>query len=123
MDPDLPTLPLETPTTGFFGQTAFRYANYDTPFWVRDNRSNGRWHVVGDGATQYLSLHPDAAWADLARRENLRNDADLELVRMRMWCVTLTQANLVDYSTFEKAAEAGFDPYALIDDDYAACQL
>ncbi|HMJ00705.1 MAG TPA: RES family NAD+ phosphorylase [Gaiellaceae bacterium] len=115
-------LPTRTPVTGFFGQTAFRYANYDTPFWARNNRSSGRWHMVGDGATQYLSLDPDAAWADLVRAENLRAAADLDLVRMKIWAVTLTQENIVDYSTFELAEAAGFPPDALVDDDRSRCQ-
>jgi RES domain-containing protein len=114
---------LETTTsTGFYGQTVFRYANYDTPFWARNNRSAGRWHLVGDGATQYLSLTPDGAWADLARAENLRTDDDLALVRMRIWAISLAQANLADYSTFEMAEKAGFPPEALVDDDLTLCQ-
>lgn len=108
--------------TGFFGQTVFRYANYDTPFWSRNNTSAGRWHVPGDGATQYLSLHPDAAWADLIRAENLRGEDEAELVRMRIWTVHLTQSNIVDYSTFTKAEAAGFPPDALVDDDHRRCQ-
>src|SRR5947199_10148071 len=110
------------PLTGFYAQTAFRYANYDSPLWARDNTTPGRWHVPGDGATQYLSLHPDAAWADLARRENLRTEEELSLVRMTIWAVSLTQANVADYSTFTKAAAAGFEPEALIADDHSKCQ-
>ena len=112
----------DLPLTGFYAQTAFRYSNYDTPFWARNNTTSGRWHVRGDGATQYLSLHPDAAWADLARHENLRGEAELAEVRMQMWVVTFSQEGIVNYSTFEQAEEAGFPPDALIDDAHERCQ-
>jgi len=115
-------LRVRVPTTDLFGQTVFRYANYDTPFWARNNRTPGRWHQPGDGATQYLSLHPDGAWAELIRREGLRTESDVALVRMQMWAIALEQRSLVDYSTFEKAKAAGFDPHALVDDDYSICQ-
>jgi len=109
--------------TGFFGQTMFRYANYDTPFWARKNKLPGRWHQPGDGATQYLSLDPAGAWADLARREDLRTEEELELVRMTIWAVSLQQSNLVDYGSFDRADAAGFPPDALVDDDYTRCQI
>lgn len=101
---------------------AFRYADYDTPFWARNNRSEGRWHTLGNGATQYLSLHPDGAWADLMRSRDLQTEADLESVRMRFWVALLSQRNFVDYSAPEKANAAGFAGDALTDDDYSRCQ-
>ena len=103
-------------------RVVFRYSNYDTPFWARNNRTAGRWHVPADGATQYLALHPDGAWAELIRRENLRSVDELELVRMPMWAAEIHEGSLVDYSTFERADVAGFSPDALIDDDYSRCQ-
>jgi RES domain-containing protein len=106
----------------FFGETGFRYANYDTPLWARNNKAPARWHVPGDGATQYISLHPDGAWAELVRKEHLQTDEELALVRMMMWAVTLHQQNLVNYSTFAIAEEAGFPPDALVDDDHLRCQ-
>jgi hypothetical protein len=109
-------------STASDGETLFRYSDYDTPFWARNNRDSGRWHRVGDGATQYLSTTPNGAWAELARNENLRTEAELLQVRMPIWAVTLRQQGLADYSTFEKAEKAGFAPDALIDDDYDRCQ-
>lgn len=107
---------LEVATVGF------RYSSYDTPFWARNNRSPGRWHLTSDGATQYLALHPDGAWAELARRENLRAEDELALVHMPIWAALLNEGRLADYSTFDKAHEAGFPPDALIDDNYERCQ-
>lgn len=57
----------QPPLTGYPSTAAFRYTSYDTPFWSRNNREDGRRHRVGDGATQYLPLHPDGAWTELAR--------------------------------------------------------
>jgi RES domain-containing protein len=101
---------------------AFRYATYDTPLWVRPNTSPGRWHDEDAGPTQYLALHPDGAWAELVRAEGLQEEADLALVRAPIWALRLDIAAIVDYSTFERAEEAGFPPDALIDDDYTRCQ-
>lgn len=102
--------------------TVFRYSNYDSPFWARNNRTPGRWHAVGDGATQYLALVPNGAWAELARAERLRHEAELAEVRMPIWAARVTQHDIVDYRTFAHAEAAGFEPSALVDDDYARCQ-
>lgn len=104
-------------------QVLFRYSGYDTPLWARNNTGNGRWHVAGDGATQYMSYHPEAAWSDLIRHEGLTTEDDVELVRMKIWALELSQSGIVDYSTFDKAEEAGFTPDALVDDDRRRCQV
>lgn len=116
MAPELPSL------SGLFDAIAFRYSAYDTPLWARDNRDSGRWHKLGDGATQYMSLSPDGAWAELARAESLKTDEDLELVRMPIWSLRLNEQTLVDYSSFDLAEAAGMPPEALVDDDYSRCQ-
>jgi len=105
-----------------FEAVAFRYSNYDTPFWVRPNSEAGRWHQAGDGPTQYLSTTVEGAWAELIRAEGLRSDTEVALVRMPMWAVELRIKRLADYSTFEAADAAGFPPDALVDDDYGRCQ-
>ena len=115
-------MPRDLPTIRYEGRTFFRYSSYDTPFWARNNRSTGRWHIAGRHATQYLAAHPDGAWAELIRHEGLRSEDEVQLVKMQIWAVELHQNNLVDYSTFERAETAGFEPYALIDDDWNACQ-
>jgi RES domain-containing protein len=96
---------------------AHRYSSYDTPFWARPNTQPGRWHSVGDGPTQYLATTTDGSWAELIRNEELTTEDEVALVRMQMWAVQIHDAMIVDYSTFEKAAEAGLDPEALINDD------
>jgi RES domain-containing protein len=105
-----------------FESVGFRYSNYDTPFWVRPNSESGRWHRGGDGATQYLSTTVEGAWAELIRSEGLESDPEVALIRMPMWAAEVNVQQVVDYSTFEKAAKAGFPPEALIDDDYERCQ-
>ena len=105
-----------------FDEVAFRYSNYDTPFWVRPNSEPGRWHRIGDGPTQYLSTTVDGAWAELIRAENLRSELEVALVRMPMWTAEVHLQRIVDYGTFEKADAAGFPADALIDDDHSRCQ-
>jgi RES domain-containing protein len=100
----------------------FRYSSYDVPFWARPNTTDERWHSSGDGPTQYLSATPDGAWAELIRSENLRSEADLALVRMPLWQAQVDQARIADYSDFETAEAAGFNPEILIDDDQTACR-
>lgn len=105
-----------------FDEVAFRYSNYDTPFWVRPNSEPGRWHQVGDAPTQYLSTTVDGAWGELIRAEGLHSEQEVELVRMTMWAAEVHVQRIADYSTFEKAEAANFSPDALIDDDYSRCQ-
>lgn len=102
--------------------TYFRYSSYDVPFWARANTTNERWHLAGDGPTQYLSVTPDGAWAELIRNENLRSENDLSLVAMPLWQARIEQSRVADYRDFETAELAGFDPENLIDDSQGACQ-
>lgn len=101
---------------------AHRYSSYDTPFWARESSLPGRWHGRGDGPTQYLSLSTDGAWAELIRNERLTTEDEVAMVSVQMWAVAVSQAMIVDYSTFERAEAAGFDSEALVDEDYARCQ-
>lgn len=100
----------------------FRYSSYDVPFWARPNTTEERWHLVGEGATQYLSATPDGAWAELIRNENLRSEADLALVQMPLWQAQIDQAQVADYHDFATAEKAGLDPEILISDDQRACR-
>jgi hypothetical protein len=105
-----------------FDEVAFRWTDYDVPFWARNNTQPGRWHRSDDGPTQYLSVTPEAAWAELIRAENLRDESELELVRIPLWVAKINQARLVDYRIFDRAEAAGFPPDALIDEDKSRCQ-
>lgn len=111
-----------SPQSVTFDEVAFRYADYDVPLWARPNTRHGRWHRAGQIATQYLSLSVDGSWAELVRWEDLRTEPELRLVRMPMWVLRLRESRLADYSTFELADDAGFDPEALVDEDYERCQ-
>jgi RES domain-containing protein len=110
------------PATTTFEGVAFRYSNYDTPFWVRPNTQPGRWHFVGDAPTQYLSSTAEGAWADLIRSEDLRSESDVAMVRMPLWQARVDQSYVVDYSSFELAERSGFAAEALIDDDQERCR-
>ncbi|HEY7961525.1 MAG TPA: hypothetical protein VID29_06345 [Solirubrobacteraceae bacterium] len=101
---------------------AFRYADYDTPLWVRPNTESGRWHVARTEPTQYLCLSPDGCWADLIRQESLRTEIDVALVRMPLWILKINEERIADYGSFEKAEAAGFPPDALVDEDWERCQ-
>jgi RES domain-containing protein len=101
---------------------AHRYSSYDTPFWARGNTQPGRWHARAAGPTQYLSLSTDGAWAELIRNEELTMEDEVAMVSVQMWAVAVDLAMIVDYSTFERAEAAGFDPEALVDEDHARCQ-
>jgi len=101
---------------------AHRYSSYDTPFWARENTHPGRWHTRGAGPTQYLSQSADGAWAELIRNEELRTEDEVAMVSVQMWAVAVNQAMIVDYSIFERAEVAGFDPEALVHEDYTRCQ-
>lgn len=105
-----------------FENLAFRYSNYDTPFWARPNSDSGRWHQAGEGSIQYLSTTVDGAWAELVRAEGLRSEPEISLVRMPMWVAEVHLQRIADYETFDKASDAGFPAEALIEDDYNRCQ-
>lgn len=113
---------LERPPIVPVKSTAYRYSSYDTPLLARPNSEAGRWHTLGDGPTQYLSMSTDGAWAELIRREELTSEEEVSLVNISIWAVAVDQVLIADYSTFEKAASAGFDPEALVDDDHSRCR-
>jgi RES domain-containing protein len=111
-----------SPRTTAVVEALFRYSNYDTPFWARSNTRPGRWHVPGDGPTQYLSLTTEGAWADLIRSEELRSEEEVAMVKMPLWVASVDQSTVVDYSEFSYAEEAGFVAEALVEDDHQRCQ-
>lgn len=113
--------PRGLPTIDLVDTIAWRYSNYDTPFWARANTRDGRWNASREASVQYLAMEPNGAWAELIRAENLRSEAEAATVRMPLWVAAVNEV-LVDYSTFEKAEAAGFPPEALVDDDWTKCQ-
>lgn len=101
---------------------AFRWTTYDVPFWARRNSRAGRWHRIGDLPTQYWSLTPDAAWAELIRHEDLYEEAELDLVRMPLWVCRVPKSSLVDLHVQELRERYELDGADLLDDDWSACQ-
>lgn len=112
----------EGPTAQLVERVAFRWADYDTPFWARPNRSAGRWNDLGDGPTQYWCLDPVAPWAELIRHEGLREEAELDLLRATLWAARWSVGPLADLGTFTAADEWGVDARVLVDDDQRACR-
>jgi RES domain-containing protein len=107
------------PATGF---VAFRWSSYDVPFWARPNTRPGRWNRVGENSTQYWSLAPDAAWAELIRSENLRTEQELDLVRMPFWVCRVPSGMVVDLRRPDERERFGITEEQLIADDWSACQ-
>ena len=114
-----PSPPSFTTWTGI----AYRATSYDVPLWAGPNRRNGRWNIAGTMPTQYLTLDPESAWAEMLRHEDLRTERDAAMYRTSIWQLRVDEGAVVDYSTFEKAEDAGFPPDALVDDDFERCQL
>jgi hypothetical protein len=44
------------------------------------------------------------------------------MVSVSMWAVLIEEGVIADYSTFEQAERSGFDPAALVSEDYERCQ-
>lgn len=118
MHPELPGVGSRAATT----LVAFRWSTYDVPFWARANTRPGRWHVAGDEPTQYWSLDPHAAWAELIRQESLTHEDELEHVRMPLWVCRVRPSPIVDLRDAETRAEHGIAADALVAEDWSACQ-
>jgi RES domain-containing protein len=102
--------------------TVFRYTDYDVPFWSRPNTRAGRWNVVGDEPTQYWSMTPDGAWAELIRANELRTEEELDLVRMPLWVCRLPGMSLVDLHHADAQQTHGISTRQMIEDDWRPCQ-
>lgn len=102
--------------------TAFRWSTYDVPFWDRENTRDNRWNYAHVDATQYWALTPEAAWAELIRHEDLRTEADLDLVRMPFWVCRFPSAMLVDLRLPVERERFHISEDDLIDDDWTGCQ-
>ena len=101
---------------------AYRASTYDVPLWVSPNRRAGRWNHAGVDCTQYACLDAEAPYAELLRNEDLRDEDAAQQLRTILWELRVEEGAIVDYSTFERAEQAGFPPEALIDDDHERCR-
>jgi RES domain-containing protein len=102
--------------------TAYRATSYDVPLWVNPNRRSGRWNIAGEDCTQYMCLDTEAPLAEALRHEDLRTTQAASHYRTTLWQLEVDDGAIVDYSTFELAAAAGFEPEALVSDDHERCQ-
>lgn len=121
MVPEQAVLPLLA-VAGSGSLTLFRYSTYDVPFWARPNTRSGRWHWIGDPPTQYWSMSPDAAWAELIRAESLRTEGDLDLLRMPLWVARVSAMNLIDLRDEVVLEHLSVSRDILIADNWSACQ-
>ncbi len=115
-------MPPKAPPIRTYAGTAYRVTTYDEPLWVDPNRRSGRWNVAGDGCTQYLCLDAEAPYAEMLRAEDLRTEQEARMYQSTIWQLRVDEGAIVDYSTFDLAERAGFDPEALIEDDFGRCQ-
>ena len=102
--------------------TTFRLAAYETPLWAVENFSPGRYSDAGDGATQYLSLHPMTPWAELLRNQQRRTAAAALQLRVPLWTIKVTLEGPPLEITFDNSGEHGLAPGDLVADDQSACR-
>lgn len=88
----------------------YRATSYDVPLRVAENRRSGRWNIAHAGAVQYLCFDAEAPFAEKIRHEDLRTEAEVATYTTTLWELRVHEGVVVDYSTFEKAEDAGFRP-------------
>jgi RES domain-containing protein len=99
------------------------------PFWhpvpssVPPAQPSARWHDEWLGQlAQYLSLEADGAWAELVRYEDLRDDDDRRGLPRTLWQAWVSEHDVADLSTPERAAACGLDADVLVADDHEPCR-
>jgi hypothetical protein len=102
---------------------AYRCAAWHTPFWTDPNPDEGRYNRAGEAPTTYLGLHPLTPWAELLRKLEITDAAQVTEVRPPLWVarVPLADDELVEL-TFGSADRHGLAPHDLVADDYGPCQ-
>jgi len=100
----------------------FRLANYETPLWAVENFAAGRYNQADSGFTQYLSLHPLTAWAELLRNEDRRTRDRALMMRYPLWAIRAQLTEAPYDLTFDSAPDLGVDPADLVADDHAPCR-
>lgn len=99
----------------------FRLASWDTPLRANPNRHEGRWNRAGAGATQYISLHPLAPWAEYLRWHGINTWERARELRLGIWALRVIVDDVLDIS-YEAAPSLGLQPEDLVSDDWSACQ-
>ena len=100
----------------------FRLAAYETPLWAVENFAPGRYNDAGDGATQYLSLHPMTPWAELLRNQHRRTAFAALQLRLPLWSIKVELADPPTEIGFADAAGYGLSADDLVSDDQNACR-
>ncbi len=101
----------------------YRWADWDTPLWIDENRNPGRWHAVGDGPTRYWALHPLGPWAERLRMDGIRTAADLRGIASRTWAADFRfEGDELERISFDNAGRFGLDAVDLVADDRSGCR-
>ena len=100
----------------------FRLANYETPLWAVENFAAGRYNAADSGFTQYLSLHPLTAWAELLRNEDRRTRERAVMMRYPLWAIRVRIEPEPFALTFDNATEFGLEAADLVSDDHRPCR-
>ncbi len=101
--------------------TAYRHAKYDTPWWVNENRNEGRYNRAGQYSTQYLCLHPLGVSAEFLRHLGEDAVADLKQAEIRLWAMQVDMNN-VERIDFANSSAHGLTAEQLVGDDYSPTQ-
>jgi len=73
-------------------------------------QQSGRWHRVGEGYAQYLSLNALGAWAELARNQSIRSAKRARAQKRDLWVVHVEETHIADLQTFDHFDRCGIDP-------------
>jgi hypothetical protein len=106
----------------------YRAAAYRTPIRSRPHGpdSGGRFHDPGGPATQYFTLHPQGAWAEIVRNQRWTSVEGALEARLPVWAIRLVVSDEPLLIDFDRAAAAvlrhPISPEELVDDNPAACR-
>jgi hypothetical protein len=84
---------------------------------------SGRWHRLGDGYAQYMTLDPMGAWAEQVRFEKIRGNTRAEQYTRRLWLMLAREREIADLATFDRYDGCGLDPRIAVGDHAASQDL
>jgi hypothetical protein len=100
----------------------YRIASYREALWKLPNLEPARFHALDDPPTQYVTLHPLGAWAEVVRNARLpRTQIAAVQIHARLWALRIDLSRLVNVD-FGNATEYGIEPEQLVGDDQAPCR-
>lgn len=95
---------------------------YHTAGEPQPSQQSGRWHRVGEGYAQYMSLDSSGAWAELIRYESIRGQPRAEEYIRRLWIFSVQEQDVADLASFDAYVDCGLDPAIAVGDDHQASQ-